>query len=151
MIKMNKITKSYGNINVLDGFSYTFHKSGFVLLFGKSGCGKTTLLNILAGVVEYENGYICYENNVHRKTFSSNNIAYITQDISFIDFLTVKENLELASTDDALINDLLVKFNLLNIMRMCSNDCIHTVFLHQVYNFLLGSADLSIVFASPME
>lgn len=113
MIKMNKITKSYGNINVLDGFSYTFHKSGFVLLFGKSGCGKTTLLNILAGVVEYENGYICYENNVHRKTFSSNNIAYITQDISFIDFLTVKENLELASTDDALINDLLVKFNLI--------------------------------------
>lgn len=114
MIKMTGITKSYGNRILFNAFSYTFPKSGFVLLFGKSGCGKTTLLNILAGTVEYEDGSICYKNNTYKKVFSSSSTAYITQDASFINFLTVKENLELASTDDELIKKLLVKFNIID-------------------------------------
>lgn len=114
MIEMTGIKKSYGDRNVLNEFSYTFPNSGFILLFGKSGCGKTTLLNILAGTIEFEDGNVCYENRNYRNIFSTNDVAYITQDVSFIDFLTVKENLELASGDNILIKKLLKDFNVLD-------------------------------------
>jgi len=48
MIICDKLSKSYGTLNVLNSFSYTFEDHGFYLLFGESGSGKTTLLNVLS-------------------------------------------------------------------------------------------------------
>lgn len=64
MIECHGITKTYGQKPVLKDFSYRFPEYGLVLLFGESGCGKTTLLNILCGIVPFDQGEIRYGTNV---------------------------------------------------------------------------------------
>src|SRR5690606_40417249 len=48
---LKEITKSYGNLRVLDGISLAVEKNRIAAILGPSGCGKTTLLSILAGAL----------------------------------------------------------------------------------------------------
>ena len=50
VLKLNSISKRFGERLILDGFSYTFGKSGLYFILGESGAGKTTLLRIIAGL-----------------------------------------------------------------------------------------------------
>ena len=50
VLKLNSISKRFGERVILDGFSYTFGKSGLYFILGESGAGKTTLLRIIAGL-----------------------------------------------------------------------------------------------------
>lgn len=112
MLIVDSISKSYGKQIVINNFSYEFPNKGLITLFGRSGCGKTTLLNIIAGTISFDEGRISYNGVSYKKNFLIKDIAYITQDASFIDFLTVKENLELSSTDNNLIISILKKINI---------------------------------------
>lgn len=116
MIECHGITKTYGQKPVLKDFSYRFPEHGLVLLFGESGCGKTTLLNILCGIVPFDQGEIRYGTNVFTGQVKwdtiKDRIAYITQDVYLVDYLTVLENLQLCSTDDGRIQRSLEKFQL---------------------------------------
>lgn len=116
MIKCVGLTKTYGDITVLEGFNYTFEDSGFYLLLGESGSGKTTLINLLSGMIPFDSGVITvkktdFESRVDPNTFGGG-MDYITQDPYFIDYLTVKDNLKVALDDEAKINQVLEKFGL---------------------------------------
>ncbi len=116
MIKCVDLTKTYGDITVLEGFDYTFEDSGFYLLLGESGSGKTTLINLLSGMIPFDSGVITVEktdfiSRVDPNTFGGG-MDYITQDPYFIDYLTVKDNLKVALDDEAKINEVLEKFGL---------------------------------------
>ena len=54
MLKLNNIVKDYGTganaVHALKGISVAFRQSEFVAILGQSGCGKTTLLNIIGGL-----------------------------------------------------------------------------------------------------
>ena len=54
MLKLEKVTKEYitgdTKVEALKGISIEFRKSEFVSILGQSGCGKTTLLNIIGGL-----------------------------------------------------------------------------------------------------
>lgn len=63
MLKINNLTKSFGTKNVLKDFSYNFEKGKTYCLFGKSGCGKTTLLNIIAGIIKPDSGKVIIDKN----------------------------------------------------------------------------------------
>ena len=57
MLELKKITKLYSSgVEALKGIDIKFRKSEFVSILGQSGCGKTTLLNIIGGLDRYTNG-----------------------------------------------------------------------------------------------
>ena len=60
MLKLKNITKDYvlgdTTVHALRGVSLEFRESEFVSILGQSGCGKTTLLNIIGGLDKYTDG-----------------------------------------------------------------------------------------------
>ena len=64
MIKIESLNKYYNKgsqneIHVIDNVSLELPESGIVAIYGKSGCGKTTLLNAIGGLDSYDSGSIC--------------------------------------------------------------------------------------------
>lgn len=85
MIELKNIAKSYGDTAVYKDFSLSFEEGKITCLLGASGCGKTTVLNMLAGLTPYE-GRI---ENVPGK------ISYIFQEERLVPNLTVRGNIAL--------------------------------------------------------
>ena len=90
MIKATNITKTYGNHTVFDNLSIDIEWNKITAILGESGVGKTTLLNIFAGLTDY-----CGEVKKLSDRFS-----YVFQNDRLIPNLTVRENLKLVIKDD---------------------------------------------------
>lgn len=108
MIEINNITKAYGK-KVLKGVSHTFKKNKIYVLKGISGCGKTTLLNILGGLeTDFEGEYLYEGRNVKEFTKSEysrfrEDIGYVFQSSLLMSNLTVLDNLLYINNDRELI------------------------------------------------
>lgn len=93
MIEVKNISKRYRN-TVLDDISFTAEKGQCIGIIGVNGCGKTTLLSIMAGVNKAQSGKIYYNNELaDRKSVFKKYIAYVPQENPLIDELTTKDNL----------------------------------------------------------
>lgn len=119
LIELKNISKRFTDGYVIKDFSYSFSETGLYVLFGESGCGKTTLLNILSGALSIEEGKIIIDDNTYTdklpEYITKNYIAYITQNNHFIDYLNIYDNLLLATdknVDTHIIDEYLDKFNL---------------------------------------
>ncbi len=109
MLKLINITKEYvtGNstVHALRGVSLEFRKSEFVSILGQSGCGKTTLLNIIGGLDRYTDGDLII-NGKSTKTFKdgdwdsyrNHSIGFVFQSYNLIPHQSVLSNVELALT-----------------------------------------------------
>ena len=58
IMEINYITKSFGDLKLLENFTYTFKRNEKIGIVGKNGCGKTTLLNILTGHMPPDSGTV---------------------------------------------------------------------------------------------
>lgn len=58
VLEMKKVYKSYGDLQILKGFDYTFKKGERIGVVGKNGAGKTTFLNLVTGVEQPDSGKI---------------------------------------------------------------------------------------------
>lgn len=85
--KNNKNNKK-GEISVLDDFSLNLADIGVTALFGKSGCGKTTLINVISGLVSCSSGEILSV---------PENISYIFQEDRLIPWINVLHNVLVVS------------------------------------------------------
>ena len=109
MLKLTNITKHYvtgsSTVEALRGVSIEFRKSEFVSILGQSGCGKTTLLNIIGGLDRYTDGDLII-NGKSTKTFKdsdwdsyrNHSIGFVFQSYNLIPHQTVLSNVELALT-----------------------------------------------------
>ena len=84
-IKADKIHKAYGTITILDDVSFSLEKGQKVGLVGYNGTGKTTLLKIIAGVIEPDGGKISIRRGAK--------LGYMPQDTSLVSDETVSDYL----------------------------------------------------------
>ena len=96
------LTKKYGDRAVFENFSLHIGEGEILCLLGESGGGKTTLLNVLAGLVPYEG----------RLSGVPETVSYIFQEPRLLPNLTVRQNLRYAGGRDAVIDTLLEKTEL---------------------------------------
>lgn len=69
MIEMLNICKTFGENEVIKDFSYKFDNGKKYAILGPSGIGKTTLLNIISGLVKPTSGNVIYDKNDYRFSF----------------------------------------------------------------------------------
>ncbi len=109
MLKLTDIKKDYvtgdTTVHALKGVNIEFRKSEFVSILGQSGCGKTTLLNIIGGLDRYTEGDLSV-NGRSTKTFKdrdwdnyrNHSVGFIFQSYNLIPHQSVLSNVELALT-----------------------------------------------------
>lgn len=83
-LKIENITKSYRDREILDQFSLEFTRGSITCLFGPSGCGKTTLLNLIGGIIQPDSGSLT--------GFGDERISYIFQETRILPWKTVLGN-----------------------------------------------------------
>lgn len=98
-LSVEGISKKYGEQEVLKNISINFDNGKFFTLLGQSGCGKTTLLKIIAGLEEATTGRITFEEEVMFSTRENINVApnkrqlsFVFQDYALWPHMTVYEN-----------------------------------------------------------
>ena len=99
MIKIEHLEKSFGERTVFQDINLQFAAGKVYALIGNSGCGKTTLLNILAKLEPYEKGSISYRGQelkqIKSHRFFKNELGYLFQNFGLLENETVAANLEL--------------------------------------------------------
>ena len=110
MLKLVNITKDYvtkgvPTVHALRGLSINFRRNEFVAILGASGCGKTTLLNIIGGLDRYTSGDLIIEGKSTKDykdgdwdTYRNHSIGFVFQSYNLIMHQTVLKNVELALT-----------------------------------------------------
>ena len=103
MLKLQSISKKYGAQKILDAVDFTVGQKEFVIIVGKSGVGKTTLLSILSGLVRTDEGKIFFNDEdisnfdeEQLARFRLMNIGIVFQDFKIISSLSVYDNVYLA-------------------------------------------------------
>lgn len=109
MLTLKDIRKDYvvgdTTVHALRGVSISFRESEFVSVLGQSGCGKTTLLNIIGGLDQYTDGDLVINGRSTREykdrdwdTYRNHTIGFVFQSYNLIPHQSVLANVELALT-----------------------------------------------------
>lgn len=109
MLKLVDIKKDYIlpslTVHALKGVNITFRENEFVSILGQSGCGKTTLLNIIGGLDHYTSGDLIIDNVSTKRykdkdwdLYRNHKVGFIFQSYNLIPHQTILENVELALT-----------------------------------------------------
>lgn len=101
MISLKNITKRYGALTVYENFDLDIEEGTITCVLGSSGCGKTTLLNILSGLTSFRG-----------EVYPKKKCAYIFQQPRLVPNLTVKGNLKLVCRDEKKISEILSRLEL---------------------------------------
>ena len=109
MLSLKEITKNYvvgdTTVKALKGVSIDFRENEFVSILGQSGCGKTTLLNIIGGLDRYTDGDLNINGRSTKDfkdadwdSYRNHSIGFVFQSYNLIPHQTVLANVELALT-----------------------------------------------------
>lgn len=106
-VSVDNLTKSFGELLVLDRISFFVNRGEFLCIVGPTGCGKTTFLNSLTKILKADSGMILIDGEeVDPK---KHNLAYILQEYSALPWLNVEENiaygLRIKGTDPKIIRE----------------------------------------------
>jgi NitT/TauT family transport system ATP-binding protein len=97
MIEVRDLSKAFSHaassVPVLDNVNFTVERGEFVSVVGSSGCGKTTLLNIIAGVIPPDKGEVLVNGERVQKVRRS--VGYTFQQANLLPWRTIQSNVEL--------------------------------------------------------
>lgn len=115
MIELKNVRKSFGERVLFENLNLKISDGEFAVLIGASGCGKTTLLDIIAGIEPIDSGEVLVDGvNIlkrrNRLAYYQTKLGMCFQNFALIENMTVRKNLELVqkksrsdmSLDDAL-------------------------------------------------
>ncbi|HPW98481.1 MAG TPA: ABC transporter ATP-binding protein [Flavobacterium sp.] len=117
MITIQNINKRFGKLEVLKNVNLTCNKGECIALIGPNGCGKTTLIKAILGMVLPDNGTIKFnEQNIKNEYLYRNKIGYMPQIGRYPDTMTIGNIIEMIkkirNSNDALDEDLIKAFEL---------------------------------------
>lgn len=121
MIEVSHISKKYGRREILKDIHFQAKSGECICVAGRNGCGKTTLMKILAGIIKPDGGSVTYfgKDPLRDHKVFHRSCGYVPQESPLIEELSVKDNLRLwgvwGSARRAEILDL---FHLREILRM---------------------------------
>ncbi|MDO4442680.1 MAG: ABC transporter ATP-binding protein/permease [Slackia sp.] len=109
MLELRNITKDYVSgdapVHALKGISLQFRDSEFVAILGQSGCGKTTMLNIVGGLDRYTSGDLVIDGVSTKEyqdrdwdSYRNHSVGFVFQSYNLIPHQDVLSNVELALT-----------------------------------------------------
>ena len=90
MVTIKNVSKAYDH-SVLNNFSYDFPEKGLYIIRGKSGIGKTTLLRLIAGLEQPDDGKVLLD--------KEKKISFVFQEARLVPFLTLLENILLVKKE----------------------------------------------------
>lgn len=91
-VKVEHLTKRFGDLLVLDDISFDIKKGEFVCIVGPTGCGKSTFLNLLTRLIPATEGEILLDGEPADP--KKHSISFVFQEPSAFDWLTVRQNIE---------------------------------------------------------
>lgn len=109
MLKLSNCTKEYKSgeevVRVLEGVNLEVANDEFLIILGESGCGKTTLLNILGGIDAMDSGSLLFEgeelfgaSRERLGRYRRKHIGFVFQESNLMPNLTALENVQMAAT-----------------------------------------------------
>lgn len=94
-ILLENVSKRYGEQTVVNNVSLEVKDGEFFVLLGSSGSGKTTVLNIIAGLVEADEGRVLlHGRDVTRLPTQKRNVGFVFQNYALFEYMTVAANIE---------------------------------------------------------
>lgn len=108
-IKLEKVTKSFGDVEVIPPLDLTIKDGEFTVFVGPSGCGKSTLLRLIAGLEDVTSGQISIDgNNATNVPPAKRGLAMVFQSYALYPHMSVRKNiafpLRMAKMDQAEID-----------------------------------------------
>ena len=102
MIELKNVEKSFGEQKVLDIDSLKFEDNKTYMIYGPSGMGKSTILNVIAGVKSVDSGEVIVNGcdiakltQIEKDAYRLKDVGYVFQNFKLLENMSVKDNLEL--------------------------------------------------------
>lgn len=100
MIKFEKVSKAFGEHILFRGLTFEIEDGEFVIFSGASGCGKTTLLNMIGGLEKLSGGQILVDGiNISKRSnqleYFRSKVGFLFQNFALVENKTVRQNLDL--------------------------------------------------------
>lgn len=104
MIEINNLDKRFDDKILFNNFNMQINDGDFVVFTGESGCGKTTLLNMIGAIEPIDSGNIVVDGNdvsnkKYRQEYLKTKVGFLFQNFALIETKTVKQNLDLVKNN----------------------------------------------------
>lgn len=104
MLTINNLSINYGQTTVIENLNLALARDEILMLVGPTGCGKSTILKALAGLIPIAEGKVCHQNwssNVNQHIApEKRNVGMVFQDFALFPHLTVEKNIAFRLTDN---------------------------------------------------